>query len=90
MVFVYRLNFNSQKLTSMSFLRFRMRIILVLNFIKIFTRGFQILCNYTKSIVMCAIHFLLKKSIKSYVSRIEVVNHGGCTHSNKNLEMGEY
>ena len=74
----------------MSFLGFRMRILLVLNCIKIFTRGFQILSSYTKSIIMCAIHFLLKKSIKSPMSRIQVVILRGRTYSNKNLEMGEY
>ncbi|TVP39088.1 hypothetical protein NARC_210032 [Candidatus Nitrosocosmicus arcticus] len=87
---MYRLNINSRKLTSMSFLGFQMRIILVLNCIKIFTRGFQILSSYTKSIVICTIHFLLKKSIKSPMSRIQVVNLRGRTYSNKNLEIGEY
>ncbi len=53
-------------------------------------REFQIISNYTKPAVLCAINFLLKKSGKSNVSRVEAVNLEGCTHSYRNLEMGEH
>ncbi len=53
------------------------------------TREFQIINNYTKPTVLCSISFLLKKSGKSKMSLIEVVNLRGYTYSYRNLEMGE-
>ena len=87
---MYRLNFNSQELTSKYFLRFRMRITSFSNGIKNYPRKFQIISNYTKPIVLCAKNFLLKKSGKLNVSRIEVANLRGYTYSYRNLEMGEH
>ncbi len=67
-----------------------MRIISFPNGIKDHSRKFQIICNYTKSIALCTINFLLRKSEKSNVSRIEVINFRGYKYSNRNLEMGEH
>ncbi len=91
-MFVNRLNFNSQELASKYFLRFRMRntSLPFPNSIKNHTRKFQIISNYTKPIVLCAINFSLKKNGKSNMSRIEVVNLGGHKYSYRNLEMGEH
>ena len=69
-----RLYFNSRKLASKYILRFRMRIVSLPNDKKNHTRKFQIICNYIKSIALCAIDFLLEKSGKSNVEGIEVVD----------------
>jgi len=66
-----------------------MRIASLPNDIKNDTRKFQIIGRY-KPIILCAINFLLKKSGKLNVSRIEVSNLRGGTYSYINLEMGEH
>lgn len=85
-----RLDFNSQEHTLKYFLRFRMRIASLPNDLKNDTRKFQIIGSYIKPIILCAINFLLKKSGKSDVSRIEVVNLRGYKYSYTHLEMGEH
>ena len=67
-----------------------MRIASLPNDIKNNTRKFQIIGSYIKPIILCAINFLLKKSGKSDVSRVEVVNLGGYQYSYIHLEMGEH
>jgi hypothetical protein len=86
---VNRINFNSQEFASKYFLRLRMIITSFHHGIKNH-REFQIISNYTKPAVLCAINFLLKKSGKSNASRIEAVNLGGYSYSYRILEMGEH
>jgi hypothetical protein len=89
-LFVYRLDIIFKELDPKSFLRFGMRITSFPYGLKNHTREFQIISNYTKLIVVCAINFLLKKNRKSNVSWNEVVNPGGYKYSSRNLEMGEH
>ena len=85
-----RLYFNSQELASKYFLQFRMRIASLPNDIKNDTRKLQIIGSYIKRIILCAINSSLKKSGKSYVSRIEVVNFRGYKYCYMHHEMGEH
>ena len=67
-----------------------MRMASLPNDIKNDTRKLQIIGSYIKPIISCAINFLLKKSGKSDVSRIGVVNLRGYKYSYIHLEMGEH
>ncbi len=67
-----------------------MRIASLPNDIKNDTRKLQIIGSYIRHIILCAINSSLKKSGKSYVSRIEVVNFRGYKYSYIHLEMGEH
>ncbi len=67
-----------------------MRIASLPNDIKNDTRKFQIICSYIKPIISCAINFLLKKSGKSDVPRIGVVNLRGYKYYYTHLEMGDH
>jgi hypothetical protein len=87
---VSRLYFNSQELASKYFLQFRMRMASLPNDIKNDTRKLQIIGSYIKRIILCAINSSLKKSGKSYVSRIEVVNFRGYQYCYMHHEMGEH
>jgi hypothetical protein len=86
---VHRLRFNSQEITSKYFLWFRMKITSFSNGINNYPRKFQIISNYTTPI-LSGKNFLLKKSGKLNVPRIEVSNLRGGTYSYINLEMGEH
>ena len=86
---MHKLNFNSQEITSKYFLWFRMGITSFSNGINNYPRKFQIISNYTKPI-LSGKNFLLKKSGKLNVSRIELANLRGGTYSNINIEMGEH
>ncbi len=67
-----------------------MRMASLPNDIKNDTRKLQIIGSYIRHIILCAINSSLKKSGKSYVSRIEVVNFRGYKYSYIYLEMGEH
>ena len=67
-----------------------MRITSFSNGIKNHRRKFQIISNYTKPLVLCAINFLLEKGGKLNVYRIEAANLRGYTYSYRNLEMAEH
>jgi hypothetical protein len=67
-----------------------MRIASLPNDIKNDTRKLQIIGSYIKRIILCAINSSLKKSGKSYVSRIEVVNFRGYQYCYMHHEMGEH
>jgi hypothetical protein len=67
-----------------------MRMASLPNDIKNDTRKLQIIGSYIKHIILCAINSSLKKSGKSYVSRIEVVNFRGYQYCYMHHEMGEH